>query len=156
MFVIDDVFQFAQKPGIDLGQFVDTLHRVSLLECLGNGENTQIRGVGQLIVQIFEADGFISYETVHSLSDHPESLLDDLFERTTDRHDFPDRFHARTDLARNSGKLRQVPPGNFTDQVIQARGNVGRVGCSHFADLVERISQCHFSGDKGQRIACCL
>ena len=36
----------------------------------------------------------ITYETVHSLTDHTKAFLDDFFERATDRHDFTYRFHA--------------------------------------------------------------
>ena len=93
---------------------------------------------------------------MHTLTDHTQPLLDNFFERASDRHDFTNRLHAGTDFARYTNELRQVPTRDFTNQVIQLRSHVCRIRSSHFTNLVERIAQCNLSGNECQRISCSL
>ena len=90
---------------------------------------------------------------MHALTYHTQTLLDDFLESTSDRHDFAYRLHAGTDFAADTGKLRQVPTGDFTNQVVQLRSYVSRIRCSHLANLVERIAQRNLGSHKCQRIA---
>ena len=151
--VIYDVFQFVQEPRVDFRQFVDTLDRISFFQCLCYGKDTQIGRVFQLVVKVLEREVVVTYKPVHALSDHTQAFLHNLFKRFTDRHDFADRFHAGADLAAHTRKLRQVPARDLGDQIIDLGGLVGRVGCTHFADLIERVTERQLGCHKRQRVA---
>ena len=73
---------------------MDTFDGVTFFHCLCNGENTQVSRARKLFIKIIKVQFVITYETVHSLTDHTKAFLDDFFERATDRHDFTYRFHA--------------------------------------------------------------
>ena len=94
MLVVYDIFQFADKPRVNLGQFIDAFDRVTFFQCLCNGKDTQVSRIGQFIIQIGEAGVVIAYKSVHALSNHTQTFLDDFFKRTSDRHDFTHRLHA--------------------------------------------------------------
>ena len=73
---------------------MDTFNCVTFFQCFCNGEDTQVGRVGQCIVQVVEFQVVVSNETVHTLSDHTQTFLHNLFEALTDRHDLADRLHA--------------------------------------------------------------
>ena len=150
--VVDDVLQLAQEPGIDLGQLVDAVDGVALLQRLGDGEDAQVGGMGQLVVEVVEAGAFVAHKAVHALADHAQALLDNLLEGAADGHDFAHGLHAGTDLAAHADKLRQVPAGYLADEVVELRSDVGGVGRAHLADLVERVAQGNLGGHESQRI----
>jgi len=54
--------------------------------CIERGETpwflTQVGRVRQLLVQVIEMDIVVTYETMHSLSDHTKTLLHDLLQDT--------------------------------------------------------------------------
>ena len=106
----------------------------------------------QFVIQIIEFHIVIAYKAMHALAYHTQTFLDNFLERAADRHDFAHRLHARTDFARHTRKLSQVPTGNFTNQVIQLRSLVSGIRSTHFADLVERIAQCNLGGNESERI----
>ena len=152
MFVINDVLQLADKPRVYLGQVVDALDVIAFFQCLCDGEDAEVGRIGKLVIQIVEFRVVIAYKTVHALPDHAQALLDNLFKRTSDRHDFAYRLHARTDAARYADEFGQVPARNLADEVIERGSYVSRVGRAHFANLVKGISQSNLSGYKGERI----
>ena len=151
--IVVDIFQFAEEPGVDLGQVVDPVDRITFFERLGDREDTQVGRMRQFFFKVTEFQVAVADESVHPLPDHPQSFLDDLLERLADRHDLADGLHARSDLARNAGELAQVPTRDFADQVVERRGHVSRIRRSHLADLVERIAQGQFGRHERQRIA---
>ena len=151
--IVVDIFQFAEEPGVDLGQVVDPIDRITFFERLGDREDTQVGRMRQFFFEVTEFQVAVADESVHPLPDHPQSFLDDLLERLADRHDLADGLHARSDLARNTGELAQVPTRDFADQVVERRGHVSRIRRSHLADLVERIAQGQFGRHERQRIA---
>ena len=92
--VINDVLQLAQEPWVNLGQFVDAFDSIAFFQSRSDREDTEVSRVSQLFIQVFELGVFVTYETVHALTNHTETLLDHFFERTTDGHDFTYRLHA--------------------------------------------------------------
>ena len=46
----------------------------------GDGEDTEVSRVGKLLIQVFELGMVVAYETVHSLTNHTETLLEHLLE----------------------------------------------------------------------------
>ena len=150
--VVVDILQFFEEPGRNLGQLEQTLDRVALLQSLGNGKHTQVGRVRQLLVQIVKVLVLVAHETVHTLADHTQTLLDHLLERLTDRHNLTHRLHRRADLARYACELREVPTRDLADQVVQLGSLICRIGSIHLANLVERVTQCQLCCNKCQRI----
>ena len=119
---------------------MDLVYAISLFQGLRHGEDTQVGRVRQLLVQVIEVDIVVTYETMHSLSDHTKTLLHDLLEALTDRHDLADGFHAGTDLAADTHELRQVPTRDLYDHVIYFWCFVSGVGSSHLTDFVKAVT----------------
>ena len=156
MLEINDILQFAEEPGINLGQLVDAVDADALLQSLCYGKDTQVGGVSQLVLYILKLQSFVTYKAVHTLAYHTEALLDNFLKRTADGHDLTHRLHARTNLAAHADKLGEVPARNLANQVVELRSHVGRVGRAHFTNLVERIAQRNLGSHKSQRIASSL
>ena len=91
---IDNTLKFIKEPLVDLGERMYLINCVSSLHCLGNDEDTVICRLKERLVDVINLDLLVSYESVSSLSEHTETLLDDLLEVSTERHDLTDRFHA--------------------------------------------------------------
>ena len=153
MLQIDDVAQFFEEPNVDFREFLDALDAVALFQSLRNGENAQVGGVFQCVVEVVEMGVVVAHETVQTLPNHSQTFLNHLLERAANRHDFADRLHTRTDEARNACEFRQVPTRNLANHIVERGRNVGRRGRSHLADLVERVAQRDLRGDEGERIA---
>ena len=119
------MLQTLQEPDVNLGQLFDALNGVALFQCLRNSEDSQVGGVCQCVVEVVELGMVVAYETVHALTNHAQTLLNHLFERAADRHDFTYRLHAGTNLTADTGKLGEVPTRNLTNHVVQRGSNVG-------------------------------
>ena len=152
MAVVDDILQTLEEPRIDLGQLVDAIDAVTLLQSLGYGEDTQVGRVAQLFIQVLEGQVVVAHETVHALADHTQALLHDLLEAFTDRHDLADRLHAGTNLTAHTHELRQVPTRDLHDHVIDIGRLIGRVWRPHLANLIQAIAQSQLGGHECQRI----
>ena len=138
--IINNILQFAEEPRIDLCQFIDAVDRISFFQSLRDGKYTQIGRVGQFFVKIVKSNIIIPHKSMHSLTDHTETFLNNLFKRTPDRHDFAYGLHARTDFAGYTCKLGKVPTGYLTDIIIELWRYISRVRSTHLTDLVECIS----------------
>ena len=157
-FVLDvnDMLQALQEPYVNLCQFLDALHGISLFESLCNSEDTQVGGVLQFVVEIVETGVVVTHKSVHSLTNHAQSLLYHLLKRATYCHNLANRLHRRTDKTAHSGKLGQVPTGNLAYHIVELRSYVCRVGGSHLTNLVEGITKGNLCSNKSERITCCL
>ena len=91
MLVVYDIFQFADKPRVNLGQFIDAFD-VTFFQCLCNGKDTLGQSGWPVHHPVGEAGVVIAHKSVHALSNHTKTFLDDFFKRTSDRHDFPTDF----------------------------------------------------------------
>ena len=117
--VIYDILHALDEPRVNLGQLLDALDGVTFLQSLSNGEDTEVGRVGKLLIQVIKLGVVVAYEAVHSLTNHTETLLEHLLERTADRHDFTYRLHGRTNLAAYTGKLGKVPTRNLADHIVK-------------------------------------
>ena len=90
---------------------------------------------------------------MHALPNHAQTLLHNLLEGASDGHDLADGLHAGADATTDASKLRQVPTGDLSDEVIHLRSDGGRARCARFADLVERVANRQLGRDEGQWIA---
>ena len=126
MLQVNNVLQTLQEPYVNLSKFLNTLNAIALFQCLCNSKNTQVGGVLQCVVEVVELGMVVTHETVHALTNHTESFLDHLFERTTDRHNLTYRLHRRAYQTGNASELREVPARNLTDHIIQTRSHISR------------------------------
>ena len=116
--------QALREPDVDLRQLFDALNGIALFERLGDGEDTQVGRISQLLVKVLELRVVVAHEAVHALTDHTQTLLHHLLERTSDRHDLTDGLHGRTDLTAHTSKLGEVPTGDLTDHIVEARSHI--------------------------------
>ena len=94
LLIVNNVLQSFEEPRSNLGQLVEAIDGVTLFECLSQCKDAQVGGVGKLVVEVVKLGVFVAHESVHTLANHAEALLDNLFERTADGHDFAHRLHA--------------------------------------------------------------
>ena len=102
---VDDVLQSLQEPYVNLRQLLDALHGVALFQSLCDGEDAQVGGVGQLVVEVVEAGVVVAHEAVHALANHAQALLNHLLEGAADGHDFAHRLHDEP--------MRRLTPANL-------------------------------------------
>ena len=151
--VVHDVLQAGDEPGVYLGEFHDALDAVALFQRLGDGEDAQVGGMGQLVVEVVEGQALVAHEAVHALAYHAQALLDDFLEGAADGHDFAHGLHGGTDFAADAHELRQVPARYLADEVVQRGSHIGGIGRAHLANLVEGVTQGNLGGHEGQGIA---
>ena len=156
MLQVDDVLQSLQEPHVDLRQLFYALHAVALLQCLRYGEDAQVGGVLQLVVNVLEACVVVAHESVHALAYHAQPLLYHLLKRASYRHYLAHRLHARANESAYACELRQVPAWYLADHVVEARSDVCRRCGAHLANLVEGVAQGYLCCHECQRIACCF
>ena len=78
--VIYDILHALDEPRINLGQLLDALDGVTFLQSLGDGEDTEVGRVRKFLIQVIKLGVVVAYETVHSLTNHTETLLEHLLE----------------------------------------------------------------------------
>ena len=80
MLVIYDILHALDEPRVNLGQLLDALDGVAFLQSLGDGEDTEVGRVRKLLIQVIKLGVVVANETVHSLTNHTETLLEHLLE----------------------------------------------------------------------------
>ncbi len=88
MCVVVNILQLFEKPFVNLCQRFNPVYRESFFKSIGNGKDAQIRRIGQCFFHVIECKVAVAYKAVHTLPDHAQPFLDDLFKRLPDRHDF--------------------------------------------------------------------
>ena len=83
-----------QEPFVDFREVVYFVYCVSFAECFVNGENTFVGRFLQSVFHVLYFKIFVVYESVHSLSNHADTLLDGFFESPAYSHYFAYGFHA--------------------------------------------------------------
>ena len=126
MLQVYDMLQTLQEPDINLREMFDALNGVTLFECLSDGEDTEVGRISQFLIEVVELRMVVANESVHTLTNHAETLLDHLLERAADTHNLTHRLHRRTDLTAHASELREVPAGYLTNHIVEARSHVGR------------------------------
>ena len=153
----DDVLQLVKEPFVDLRQAVNLIHSPAGTHCLGNNKYTVVCRLpkGSLYVRYLQF--LVANESMGPLADHPESLLDGLFEAAADGHDLSDRFHGGADLARYSMELAQVPARNLADNIVKSRLEESRGGLGDgVLEVEESVAKSEFGRHECQRITGCL
>src|SRR5574344_2289788 len=100
---------------------------------------------------------FVSYESMCSLTNHSEPLLDGLFKRSSYGHYFANTFHTTTNLTAYTMKFSKIPSRDFTYYIVESRFKKGRSGFSYRVFKVEQtISESQFCCYKGKWVTCSL
>jgi len=146
-----------KEPPVDPGQSVDLFHRVAGLHGIANHKDPHVGRLVQRFVDILYNQFPVLNETVHSLAYHAQSLLYGFFKSASDRHHFPDRFHAAANLPGNTPELAKVPAWDLADHIIQCRFKKSRSDPGNgIFQLVQPVSQGQLGSHKSQRISGCL
>ena len=82
--IIHYVLQSLKEPGINFCKFYNTVNSITLFQRLGDGKDTQVCGVGQFVIKILELGMIITNKTMHTLSNHAQTLLDKFFKSASD------------------------------------------------------------------------
>ena len=104
-------------------------------------------------VDVVHFELLVRDETVHALSDHPQPFLDHFFEVAADGHHLADRFHARTQLARDAFELAEVPARDLANDVVERRFEAGGRALGDVVfQLVQAVAEAQFRGDESERV----
>ena len=154
---LHDVHQLVKEPFVNLGEVVDLVNSVTGTHCLRDNEDTLVGRFAQGLVDVFDHQFLVFYETVHALTDHTQTFLNSFFESTSDGHDFTDRLHAGTQLTVYTMELAQVPAGDLTYAVVQCRFKESRSSlCYRVLQVKQSVTQTQLSSNECQRITGCL
>ena len=88
------MLQPLQEPLVDLRQFLDAVDGQTVFQCLCDGEDAEVGGMGQLVFYVVEARMVVAHEAMHALTDHAQTLLDHLLKAAADAHNLADGLHA--------------------------------------------------------------
>ena len=89
---------------------MNLVYRITGSECLRDNEDTAVGRLMQSLIDILDHQLLILHETVHTLPDHTQALLDSA-----------NRLHAGTQLTSHAVELTQVPARDLTYHVIESR-----------------------------------
>ena len=119
---INDMTEFVKEPLVNLCYLVNLINAVYLsLHCLCNDEDTLICWSVESLLDIRNLKFLVLNESVHTLSDHTETLLDSFLEVTTDSHNLTYGLHRRTEFLIYATELREVPAWNLTNHIVKGR-----------------------------------
>ena len=149
----DNMLQTLEEPIVNLGQFMYTLHAISFIHSLRYSENALVCRCFKRGIQIIDMEVFILRKSMHSLTNHSETLLDSIFECATNSHYFTYGLHGTTQLAVHAAELTQVPARNLTNNIVQRRFEEGRGRlCHRVFQFKQSVSKTKFGRHECQRI----
>ena len=149
------LFQVIQKPGIDFGQLMQTLHLHAPAQCLKN--KTDPSGVGfgkpQLkIILVHAAEIILAVKTkTHATGfKRAHTLLKSLLEGAANGHGFAHRFHGCGEDVFGFRKFFKGPARDFHHTVVNGgfKGGIGFAGDVVF-QLIQGIAHCQLGRDLG-------
>ena len=152
---VEDVFQSVYEPLVYLGEVVDLVNCKAIGKSVRNGKNPHIRRLGEFLLDV--VDVLIGDESVHTLSNHSQTLLYSLLKCPADGHNLADRLHRRADFLADADEFVEVPTRDFHHAVVQRRFKASRSYlCDSVFEFVETVSETEFGGDECKRVARCL
>ena len=102
---IDDVFQFIEKPLVNLCQVMDLIDSVTLMHGFRDNEDTLVGRFTKCLIDIIDFQLFILNIAMHALTDHAQAFLNSFLEVTANRHHLTDALHAGAQLTVNTTEL---------------------------------------------------
>ena len=152
---VKDVFQPVNEPLVYLGEVVDFVNCKAIGESVRNGKNPHIRRLGEFLLDVVNV--LVGNESVHALTNHPQTLLYCLLEGASYCHNFADRLHRRADFLADTHEFIEVPTRDFHNAIVQRRLKTSRSYlCDSVFQFVETIAETEFGGNECQWIAGCL
>ena len=148
---IHNVLDLVQEPLVDLGQLVDLVNGVVLVEhSLSNGQPAAIGGVAESLIEVIE---LVTLETKVLRVNLTDGLLQGLLPGTTNSHNLTNRLHGRANIAVDVLELAQIPAGNLGDNVVQTGLKVGGGGLGNgVGELGKSVSQTNLSRGVSKRV----
>ncbi|GKT75685.1 hypothetical protein ColTof4_08108 [Colletotrichum tofieldiae] len=149
---VNKVLQLVQEPLVNLGQLMNPVHRVVLVEHgLANGEPAAVGGVLELVVQVLE---LVALEANELGIDLANSLLERLFKGASNSHDLTDRLHGTADVTLDVLELGQIPAGNLGDDIVKGRLEVCSRGLGDgIGELRKTVTQADLGGGVRERVS---
>ena len=124
---------------------------------LGDDEDALVGRLAQCLVNIGNLQFLVVNEAVHALTNHAETLLDNLLEGATDRHHLTYGLHGRTNLAVYATELTEVPTRYLTYDIVDGGFEEGGGNLGHgVLQVEEAIAQANLGSHEGQGEACSL
>ena len=152
-----NVVELLEEPAVNLRQFMDLVDGITLVESLFDDEDSLVGGCLECGIHIVNLQFVVSDESVHALSNHTQTLLDNLFEGASDGHHFAYGFHAAAEFAVHSAEFSKVPAGNLAYAVVKCRlEECGGGLCHGVLQVEESVAESEFCGDESERISCGL
>ena len=148
---IHNVLDLVQEPLVDLGQLVDLVNGVVLVEhSLSNSQPAAIGGVAESLIEVIE---LITLETKVFRVNLTDCLLQGLLPGTTNSHNLTNRLHGGANVAVDVLELAQIPAGNLSDNVVQTGLEVGGGGLGNgVGELGKSVSQTNLSRGVSKRV----
>ncbi len=142
-----------QKPGIYMRE------SLRLFDCLALGEKC-IESEEAPVGRFFDLFGKILhgfrriFDAGRSDIEHPDPLLQSLWERPADGHHFSHAFHLGSDRPVCRFEFLDIPAWNFDDDVIESRlEESGGLFGDRVGNLIQPIAEGEFRCDERERIA---
>ena len=151
--VAEDVLQAEEEPLVNLGDLVDPVYGIALLEGLHDGQDALVRRMLEFGLHILYLH-VVAQQAVQALPYHPEAFLDAFLEGPADGHHLAHRLHRGAQLAGNTFEFAQIPAGDLTHDIVQRRLKAGRCHLRHrVGDFVQAQPEAQLGSHEGQRIA---
>ena len=132
---------------------MDLVDGVASAHCLGNHKDTSVGRLFQCFIDIGHLKFLVAHESVRSLADHAETLLDCFLERTSDCHDLADTLHAGTNLPGHAVEFGKVPTRDFADDIVKRRFEECRSRLGNgVLQVEETVAETEFRSHECQRI----
>ena len=156
-FGIDDAFQFAQEPRIELAGVVDVLDRQAGAQRLRRDQQPVGARRGQRGAECIGAAvaGRLDLVEAGQPGLHAaQALLQRLGEAAADRHRLADRLHRCGQQGRRAGEFFEGEARDLHHDVVDGRLEAGRRDARDVVgEFVQRVADGEFGGDLGDREA---
>ncbi len=163
VFLLNEIFDLREEPWIDAGQFGDFRTPQADPEGIGDAQQPVRPGHTQFVPHLLEfVIGWLSGryldQPIDAGLEAAQRLLQRLLERAPDRHHLADRLHLRGQAVVRAGELLEGEARNLGDDIVDRRLERSRrcAAGDLVLQLVQRIADCEFCGDLGDREASCL
>ncbi|KAI6760251.1 hypothetical protein HG531_013452 [Fusarium graminearum] len=152
---VNNVLQLVKEPLVDLGQLMDLVNGVVLVEHgLADSEPSTVGRVLELKVKILK---LVALESNESRVDLTDSLLERLLKGSADSHNFTNRLHGTANVALDVLELGKIPSRNLGDDVVKRRLEVGGSGLGNsVGKLGQGVTETDLSSSVSKRISSSL
>ena len=87
------MLQLLKEPLVNLGKIVYLVYGIALVHSLRDNKHTLVGRLAQSCVDILYLKFLVLNESVHTLANHTQTLLDSFLEVAADSHNLTNRLH---------------------------------------------------------------